>query len=383
MRRKFLLSVTVVCALFSSADYAATMVTLTNCFSAPVTYNIDYNKVIPSNLNVEGTVLDLDGKIPGTGGSLEANCACPGNMAASSAVYSTTFVGSPLSPGVSGYGYLTENIDINVVGATDSINSPDGNGTYEIPIDTYPTPQSEMSGKNDTKIKTTESSASVCSSTTRPSGASSTKRQFKWSTIGATFYIKKSILGEEIIPPTLVVQNFACLYFNAGSGCSIADAQQVSNIWISGSLSAPLSCTINAGGTIEVELGNVISSQFVSQGIPPSGYTLKAVDIAYHCDGPAISNNNKIRLTLIADQGVVDANSRLIAKMLGRDDLGVRMYDKDDNNIVLDGTADFPVTLDEQGNGTINMKAAPVSTTSKRPEPGKFEGNVTVKMDLR
>jgi type 1 fimbria pilin len=359
------------------------MVTLHNCFSGPGTYNILYKRVVPATLNITDTVLDLPNKLTGTGGAIEANCDCPGNMAASSTVYSTTFAGSPLNPGVSGYGYLTENIDINIVGSTDAINSPDGSGLYDLPIDTYPTPMSSMPIKNDTRIKTTESSASVCSSTTHPSGGSLTKRQFKWNAIGATFYVKKPILGEEIIPNTLVAQNYACLYFNSGGGCTIADAQQVSNIWLSGSLAAPLSCTINAGGTIEVELGNIITSQFTSQGNPPSGYTLKNVDITYHCDGPATANSNKIRLTLIADQGVADSSDNLIAKMLNRDDLGVRMYDKDDNNIVLDGTADFPVTLDEQGNGSISMKAAPVSTTNARPEPGKFEGNVTVKMDLR
>jgi len=41
------------------------------------------------------------------------------------------------------------------------------------------------------------------------------------------------------------------------------------------------------------------------------------------------------------------------------------------------------VTMDEQGNGSVKIKAAPVSTTNATPAPGKFEGNVTVKMDLR
>ena len=59
------------------------------------------------------------------------------------------------------------------------------------------------------------------------------------------------------------------------------------------------------------------------------------------------------------------------------------MYDENNQNVALDGTYAFPVTMDEQGNGVIKIQAAPVSTTDTTPEPGRFEGNVTVKMDLR
>lgn len=126
-----------------------------------------------------------------------------------------------------------------------------------------------------------------------------------------------------------------------------------------------------------------MSKQFVTRGQPPEGYALKNVDISYHCDGNAVGNTDRIKLTLSADQGVVDSSDPLIAKMLGRDDLGVRIFSEDNQNVALDGTFEFPVTMDEQGNGAVRIKAAPVSTTSATPAPGEFEGNVTVKMDLR
>jgi type 1 fimbria pilin len=69
--------------------------------------------------------------------------------------------------------------------------------------------------------------------------------------------------------------------------------------------------------------------------------------------------------------------------MLDKEDVGVRVYDENNQSVALDGTFEFPVPMDDQGNGVVRIKAAPVSTTSKTPEPGKFEGNVTVKMDLR
>ena len=59
------------------------------------------------------------------------------------------------------------------------------------------------------------------------------------------------------------------------------------------------------------------------------------------------------------------------------------MYDDNDTAVKLDGSFDFPITLDEQGNGVIKMTAAPVSTTERKPVAGKYEGNVTVKMDIK
>ena len=79
----------------------------------------------------------------------------------------------------------------------------------------------------------------------------------------------------------------------------------------------------------------------------------------------------------------MDSSNPVIAKMIGRDDIGVRVFDEQNQDIALDGSYEFPVTVDEQGKGVIHIKATPVSATSAIPEPGSFEGNVTVKMELR
>ncbi|MFW0767022.1 fimbrial protein [Trabulsiella odontotermitis] len=371
------------CVLLSLPVRAAQLTILSDCFNTIADYTIQTSHELNASDNVAGKVLNDGTRLLGSGPVLEANCRCPDTMHSTDMVTEETWAGSPLQAGVSGYGYLTENIDIDVTGYSDSINSPDGNGLVALAINSYPTPQSSaMSSSIETKLNVNEATANVCSNDTRPDGASATKRQFKWNVIRAAFYIKKPILGEETIPSTLVAQHYNCLYTGSGS-CNIASATQVSNIWLSGTFTAPLSCTINAGSTIEVEMGNIISSQFVAKGQPPSGFTLKNVDITYHCDSATPDQSQKIKLTLTADQGVSDADSGLIARMLNRDDLGIRLYDNDNKNVVLDGSVDLPVTLDAQGNGAMHLQAAPVSTTNKRPDPGKFEGNVTVKLDLR
>lgn len=354
---------------------------LQGCFDSPQEYFITYDHELSSSENTVNKSFVAEDHLVGSGGELTASCTCPNNLFSSTKVYEVTFAGSPLNAGVSGYAYLTENIDIALSGYSDSIKNPDGNGLTAMKITAYPTSRSNMPNVQEI-YSDMEKTADVCSDGTRPSSVASVKRTFKWNVIRANLYIKKPILGEEIIPSTLVVQNYACLFFGSG-GCSSAEAEHVSNIWFSGRLTAPLSCTINAGSTIEVDFGAIVSSQFVSPGQPPQRFTLKNVDIAYHCDGPAVGNDDKIKITFSADQGVVDGSQSYIAKLVGRSDLGIRMFDDASQNVALDGTATFPVTLDEQGNGSIKMKAAPVSTTSSRPEPGNFEGNITVQMDLR
>ncbi|MBB1201340.1 fimbrial protein [Enterobacteriaceae bacterium 89] len=360
----------------------ASITVLHNCFSTQGNYTTNYTQSLEPADNTSGKSIDIADHFIASGAPLTASCDCPGNFSATSTVYELSAAGSPLAAGISGFGYLTGNLDVDVSGYSDAIDSPDGNGLFPLAIDSYPTTQSGMKSKLESKLQSSEGEQDVCSDASRPKNAASTKRQFIWNVMALTFYIKKPILGEEVIPSTLVVQNYVCLYFGSGS-CDTSNLQLVSNIWLSGSLTAPLSCTINAGSTIEVDLGNIVNSQFVSPGLPPSGYTLKNVDISYHCDDPAIGNSDKIKLTLSADQGVAPGSSGLIAKMLNRDDIGVRMYGENNGNVSLDGSVALPVNIDEQGNGALHFTAAPVSTTSKRPEPGKFEGNVTVKMDLR
>lgn len=351
---------------------------LSGCFSGTSTYNVFYNKELNASENKTGATFSVD-FLSGSENVMEANCLCP-----KSGFYYDTIVGevtaaaSPLSAGGTNRGKLTDRLDVIVKGTTDAINGT-GSLTF-IPITLYPTPIDKMSSKND--IKLAENSEDICSQSTHPSKGATVKRQFKWNTVSLNFYITKPIFGTETISPVTVVQYYSCLYYD--SSCKNADMQHVSDIILSGAISAPLTCTINAGSTIEAELGTVVTPQFVKKGQIPSGYRLTNVDISYHCDNDDARNStDKIIISLTSDQGVVEGSNKLIAKMIGRNDVGVRMFDDNDNNVVLDGSVSFPLTLDQDGNGQIKMKAAPVSTTDARPNAGPFEGNVTVKMNIK
>lgn len=365
----------------TSPSMAATL--LHDCFGAPQAYTTTFDHEFSSSENIANHDYDVPNHLVGNGPVIVANCSCPGNIFSSSMVYEKTFAGSPLKPGTSGYGYLTEKIDADITAYADAINSPDGTSLTPISVNEYPTSRANMRNTSENALSKTEGDANVCSSGTQPSNAATVKRNFRWNVVAILLHIKKPILGQEVIPSTIVAQNYACLYFGSGGSCDPGQADQVSDIWFSGTLSAPLSCVINEGSTIEVEFGSIVSKQFVIKGQPPKRYAIKNVDIAYHCDDNAVGNTDRIKLTLTADQGVADSSTPYIAKLLDRDDLGVRVYDEHSQNVALDGTYEFPVTMDAQGNGVVKIQAVPVSTTHASPAPGRFEGNVTVKMDLR
>lgn len=363
---------------------SATSAILRDCFGAPAIYTRDYQQEIPVSINKVGEIVQpVPSYQVADGPTVTAECQCPPNMSGSTEVRELTAAGSPLSQGHSAdYGYLTDNLDVDVTGLTDAINSPSGSGLYGLDIHQYPTPVSAMEAiTEDWKIQ--EKNSSVCNTSTSPvSPPTAQKHTFKWNAFRVRFYIKHPILGEEIIPSTPIVQYYSCLYFGSPE-CTPGDARLAATVLLSGKLTAPLSCTINAGNTIEVDLGTTNNTTFVSPGVPPNGYTLREVNISYHCDDPAAGNVGKIIMTLTADQGVSDSATGLIAKLIGRDDLGIRIFDEQGSNVVLDGSFDFPINLNQNGDGVIKMKAAPVSTTPARPAAGKYEGNVTVKMDIR
>ena len=373
--------------LFSTSAFSTTA-PLSGCFPSFGTYTTYASDEISPADNTAGHTYSYDNHIVSPGGPITAECNCPSTMKSSAYIFVNTWAGSPLAAGPTGYGVLTSKLAVDFTAYPDAINHQDGAGMSTISINKYPTDISDMTNGIFNADKATEAQQSVCSASTKPSGAGA-KRQFQWNVMGISFYITQPIFGEEIIPDTVVVENYACLYYNTSSsavqnGCTTSQAQQVSSIRFGGSISAPLSCTINAGSQIEVEFPTLVTSTFTTPGTPPKN-AIKAVDISYHCDNPAQDAGNQIRIkmTLTADQGVSDSGSGFIARMIGRDDLGVRMYDDNDNPVVLDGSADFPITLDSSGNGTIKMKASPVSTTDAKPAAGKYEGNVTVKMDIK
>lgn len=344
------------------------------CFPASTHYSGSINAELSPSDNAAGHTItgQFNHELPGD--AVVAQCStCTGVSANTNEVISSYAATSLPAGAASGFGKLTDKISIKVSYFSDTMTG----GNIQKSIQNYPTEFPTVSISE--PVDGDENTQSLCA---KSPVAGVPQRQFKWNKTAASLYIVSPILGEEVIPLTTILRTYVCIA-STNIECPFEKAAFASDISLSGIISAPLGCVINQGSKIDVEFGTLASSNFTAQGHPPSGYTLRDVDIQFHCDKPAVSNSDKIRLSFSSDQGVSDTGTGFIAKMIGRDDIGVRMYDADNQNVTLDGTTELPITLDDNGDGRIKMTAAPVATTGSKPAPGKFEGNVTVKMNIR
>lgn len=131
----------ILCAPITCSVHATV---LQNCFAAQ-DYHIAYDRELNTSENKAGQDVDVPEHLVGESTIMEANCSCPPTLSASSQIYELSLAGSPLSPGTSGYGVLTEKLDIDVMGYADAINAPDGEGLNGLNINQYPTPLTSMS----------------------------------------------------------------------------------------------------------------------------------------------------------------------------------------------------------------------------------------------
>lgn len=203
-------------SLTATSPCRAAVTLLRNCFGAPQAYTTSFDHEFSSSENMANHDYDVPNHLVGNGPVIVANCSCPGNMFSSSMVYEKTFAGSPLNPGTNGYGYLTDKIDADITAYADAINSPDGTSLNPLAINEYPTSRANMRNTTENALAKTEGDANVCSSGTQPSNAATVKRNFRWNVVAILLHVKKPILGQEVIPSTIVAQNYACLYFGSG-----------------------------------------------------------------------------------------------------------------------------------------------------------------------
>ena len=173
----------------------ASLIILTNCFDSAADYSASYEHELSSSENKASYSYQASSHTPGSGAEIVANCSCPANVTSSSTVSEYDFAGSPLAAGVSGYGVLTDKLDIQVTGFNDAIDSPDGNGLSAISVKEYPTPIGSMLTQKADQ-KQTEGSADVCSDETRPTGGATVKRKFKLNMLRFSLYVKQPIIGE-------------------------------------------------------------------------------------------------------------------------------------------------------------------------------------------
>lgn len=155
----------------------------------------------------------------------------------------------------------------------------------------------------------------------------------------------------------------------------------IAEVFLSGIVSVPQNCTVNAGTIISVNLGNIYASDFTSPGEKPANYTPKSFSVPIQCNyGASLAN-----LTLRVDGTASADNSNALQS--DNPDVGVIVTDQ--NGTVLapnNMNSSLPLQLnpvdDDNYSTTVTLEAYPINTTGKSPAEGTFTTLALLRIDF-
>jgi type 1 fimbria pilin len=154
-----------------------------------------------------------------------------------------------------------------------------------------------------------------------------------------------------------------------------SDAATLQMISLVGTITVPETCTINAGQTIQVTFGDIGAGRFEGKGQKPTGYTPVSTSAPVTCNDAAAQRNVKVSLSATPAPGL-DSAIRT-----SNPDIGIVVTD-DNDNIVRPNRDTLPLRLQNNGagrnDGTVTMKAYPVSSTGNQPTQGPFSGTAAI-----
>lgn len=186
-----------------------------------------------------------------------------------------------------------------------------------------------------------------------------------------SLYFVRPFVGQINIPTTKIVDVYSSTVSGTFGGSPIA------SVIISGSVTVPQSCNINAGQVINVELGNVLSENIKTKGAISNGYTPKVVNMTLVCNN--ISQGVNISLSINGETSTGNAN----ALKTTNNDIGVKILDST-GTVVSPNSGRLPVTMNYSAQtGTSVMSLAPMNVTGNVPSAGQFNAIATINAEMQ
>lgn len=113
--------------------------------------------------------------------------------------------------------------------------------------------------------------------------------------------ILQPFVGSVVIPPMALARLYECYNIPAGDSCTTTGTP-VLVYYLSGTINSLGSCSVNAGETIEVDLGDVFAANFRVVGHKPLGARTAELAIPVRCNtGNAGLVNVNLSLTATTD----------------------------------------------------------------------------------
>lgn len=185
-----------------------------------------------------------------------------------------------------------------------------------------------------------------------------------------SLYFTRPFVGQVVIPNTKILDLYGTKVTGSYGG------EPMSSVYMSGSVTVPQSCEINAGQVINVKFGNIMSNDIKDPGEIAKGFTPKVVDMTLACNN--ISNGVVVSLSFSGEPSGGDPT----ALKTDNNDIGVRVRDAN-NNIVPPVNGNLPVTFDYSSQtGTSSMSLAPMNVTGNAPAIGQFNAVATINAEI-
>ncbi|MFO6296910.1 fimbrial protein [Rahnella selenatireducens] len=186
-----------------------------------------------------------------------------------------------------------------------------------------------------------------------------------------SLYFSRPFVGKHIIKQTTIAR----LYMRPDR--STFNGSPIATVSMSGTVTVPQSCEINAGQVINVDFGNLYPNSFHTKGAKPVGFLDRKVDFTLQCSN--ISNGVLVSLEFNGT-GIASDSTAL---KTSNADIAVRITDSAGNTIGVN-RGETPVSFDYLNQrGTSSIKLYPFNTTGNNPQEGTFSGQVTVGVDIQ
>lgn len=187
--------------------------------------------------------------------------------------------------------------------------------------------------------------------------------------------ILQPFVGSVTIPSMVLAHLYECYNIPSSSHCS-ATGQPVLTYYLSGTVNSLESCSVNAGETIEVDLGDVFAANFRVVGQKPVGAKTEQLSIPVRCNtGNSGLVNVNLSLTATTDPNYPQAIKT------SRPGVGVIVTDSQ-NNVISPAGGRLPLAIPDNEDSYARMNVFPVSTTGTPPETGRFEATATVRIEF-
>ncbi|WP_430673359.1 fimbrial protein [Klebsiella aerogenes] len=187
----------------------------------------------------------------------------------------------------------------------------------------------------------------------------------------ARIRIRKRIVGEIYIPPTLV--------YTKGSNTYVSDNLRKPEIhyFFHGSIKVPQSCELDAGQIVEINFGSIGASLFSQAGAGKKPAGVNPISRNIHIQCKNIDAQSILSLRIEAEDTTGDI------MISNNQDIGFIISDKNGNPLTPNNiNSKINFKLNDNASADVIISAYPVSITGRKPAEGLFAARGYLRVDF-